>query len=166
MAEPFIGEIRLFSWGIVPQGWAQCNGQWLPVNQNQALFALLSYRYGGDKASNFALPNLQGRVPIHAGAGPVALAAAGGEAFHTLTPAEIPNHTHQATGGSDGTQANPDGQTWGTIATRSQYIDAANAVMSANALQTAGASAGHENRQPYLALNFCIATVGIFPPQP
>lgn len=163
MAEPFIGEIRLFSWGIVPKGWAQCNGQLLQVRENQALFTILGNKYGGDGATTFALPNLQGRVPMHPDGSLVAFAQAGGEAFHTLTVAEMPNHTHQATGGSDGTLTNPDGQTWGTVTGRSQYGPVPDGVMSGNALQTAGGGQGHENRQPYLTFNYCIATIGIYP---
>jgi len=166
MAEPFIGEIRLFSWGIVPSGWAQCNGQLLQVNQNQALFTILGSSYGGDGKTTFALPNLQGKVPMHPGSGFVSYAQAGGEALHTLTVSEIPGHTHQATGGSDGTQTNPDGQTWGTIASRAQYSSATNGTMGVNALKVAGESQGHENRQPYLALNYCMATTGIYPMKP
>jgi len=166
MAEPFLGEIRLFAWGIVPTGWAQCNGQMLRVDQNQALFTLLSNRFGGDGRTTFALPDLQGRVPVQPDGAVVKDARPGGEALHALTVSEIPNHAHQATGGSDGTQTNPAGQTWGTIASRSQYTDATNGAMSANALQATGASAGHENRQPYLTLNYCIATQGIYPPKP
>jgi len=165
MAEPFLGEIRLFSWGIVPQGWAQCNGQLLQVTQNQALFTLLGNKFGGDGKTTFALPNLQGRVPVHPDGGTVSYAQAGGEALHTLTVSEMPNHTHQATGGSDGTQSNPVGQTWGTISTRTQYIATTNGAMGDSALQAAGGSQAHENRQPYLALNYCIATLGIYPPK-
>src|SRR5688572_10511758 len=95
MADPFLSEIRLFSFGYAPKGWALCNGQLLPINQNQALFSLLGTTYGGDGRVNFALPNLQGRVPIHAGNGHT-LGEKGGEQAHTLSMVEIPQHTHSA----------------------------------------------------------------------
>src|SRR5437763_10623526 len=99
MAEPFLSEIRIFSFGFAPQGWALCNGQLLPINQNQALFSLLGTTYGGDGRVNFALPNLQSRVPIHMGSGHT-LGERGGEQGHTLSIAEIPTHVHVLTASS------------------------------------------------------------------
>ena len=166
MAEPFLSEIRVFSFGFPPRGWALCNGQLLPINQNQALFSLLGTTYGGDGRVNFALPNLQGRVPIHTGNGHV-LGERAGESAHALSMAEMPTHTHAA-------QA--------SAATGTQNVPANNMVLSQRAAEiyrapsnlspmvtgtvtNAGGSQPHENMQPHLTLNFCIALQGIFPSQ-
>jgi len=165
MAEPFVGEIRLFSFGIIPQGWAPCNGQIMQINTNQALYSIIGNRFGGDGRTTFALPDLRGRVPVDM-AVDYAIGASGGEAQHVLTVNEIPQHTHQAYGDSSGvTSANPEGNVWGTAAAgRNLYSTAtANTVMNTNAIGTAGASQGHNNMQPYTAVSFCIALVGIFP---
>ncbi|MGO4109345.1 phage tail protein [Paenibacillus sp. YAF4_2] len=162
MAEPFIGEIRQFPFNFAPKGWAQCNGQLLPIQNNQALFSILGVTYGGNGTNNFALPNLQGRVPIHP-SGTVTLGQTSGEEAHALTVNEIPQHTHQAIGGSDATASAPGGKTWGTPPSVQPFAIAPNAVMSPQAIAPAGGSQPHSNMQPYTVLNFCIALTGIYP---
>ena len=164
MAEPFLSEIRIMSFGFAPKGWAHCNGQLLPINQNQALFSLLGTNYGGDGRVNFALPDLQGRVPIHAGSG-FTLGQRGGEQAHTLSQSEIPTHTHVLAGtASDATQPLPTGALLARQAPANPYA-APNALtaMSAASVQNVGGSQAHLNMQPFLALNFSIALQGIFP---
>jgi microcystin-dependent protein len=162
MAEPFLSEIRLMSFDFAPKGWALCNGQLLPVNQNQALFALLGTAFGGDGKVNFQLPDLRGRVPIHVGNGH-AVGQKGGEAAHTLSVGEMPTHTHQASfANAESTQPLPTGNLPGQAA--NLYGPATSLTSVAPATVTNyGGSQAHENRQPYLALTFCIALQGIFP---
>ena len=167
MSEPFLSEIRLMSFVFAPRGWALCNGQLLPINQNQALFSLLGTTYGGDGRVNFALPDLRARVAMHDGAGHT-LGERGGEAAHTVSVAELPAHTHALVG----TTATATGRLTGpTQALASSTGSAAYAppsaslAMSTEALGLAGGSQAHENRQPFLALNYCIALQGIFPSQ-
>lgn len=167
MAEPFLCEIRLMSFNFAPRGWAQCNGQLLPINQNQGLFSLLGTMYGGDGRVNFALPDLRGRVPLHFGAG-FTQGQRGGEAAHTLTILEMPAHNHQMNGTfPDTTNAASSGSNgfWGQVADNSTLYSTnpADNVMSGGALSTTGGSQPHENRQPYTVINFCIALQGIFP---
>jgi microcystin-dependent protein len=164
MAEPFLSEIRIFSFGFPPKGWALCNGQLLPINQNQALFSLLGTTYGGDGRVNFGLPNLQGNVPIHTGAGHT-LGERGGEQAHTLSISELPTHTHQLNGTS--TAANTNVATGGYLGTvNNGYGPAQNLVaLGPAALANVGGSQAHLNMQPFLVLNFCIALQGIFPSQ-
>jgi microcystin-dependent protein len=167
MAEPFLAEIMIMSFNFPPKGWALCNGALLPINQNQAIFSLLGTTFGGDGRVNFALPNLQGRVPIHVGSGHV-LGERGGEVAHTLTSAEMPQHVHLlAASANAATVAVPggnlpaavDGTTFG-----SAYGAASQPVaMAALAVGTAGGSQPHDNMQPFLTLTFCIALQGIFP---
>lgn len=161
MAEPFLSEIRIMSFGFAPKGWALCNGQLLPINQNQALFSLLGTTFGGDGRVNFALPNLQGRVPIHVGHGHT-LGENGGEMAHTLSVAEIPTHTHALMGSSNAGQNTPGG-----VLAKSNpqpvYGAAANLTAQAPSIFNAGGSQAHLNMQPFLALNFSIALQGIFP---
>ena len=162
MAEPFLSEVRIMSFVFAPKGWALCNGQLLPINQNQALFSLLGTTFGGDGRVNFALPDLRGRTPIHVGSGHT-LGERGGEQAHTLSIAELPTHTHIA-------QAQPAAGT---------QLPAANAVLAqasnvyrtpdnltalnAATIGNAGGSQAHLHMQPFLTLNFCIALQGIFP---
>ena len=164
MAEPFLSEIRLFSFGFAPRGWALCNGQLLPINQNQALFSLLGTTYGGDGRVNFALPNLQGKVPVHVGNGHV-LGERGGEQGHTISVAELPTHTHVAQASpAAGTQNIPAGNLM--LSQRAAEIYRAPsslAPMVAGTVTNAGGSQAHLNMQPFLTLNFCIALQGIFP---
>jgi microcystin-dependent protein len=164
MATPFLSEIKLFSFGFPPKGWALCNGQLLPINQNQALFSLLGTTYGGDGRVNFALPDLRGRVPMHMGNGHI-LGEKGGEQAHTLIMSEMPAHTHAATGCSD--QANlttPAGNLWGKDAS-SPYAANGNTTMLPGDITSVGGNQPHENMSPYLTLSFCIALQGIFPSQ-
>src|SRR5512146_1512511 len=166
MAEPFLSEIRLMSFGFAPKGWALCNGQLLPIAQNQALFSLLGTTYGGDGRVNFALPNLQGRAPIHVGNGH-ALGEQGGEQGHTLSIAELPTHTHALNGTSDaGTLIIAAGNLLGrTPSQEYQAPDNNLTAMNPGSIATVGGSQAHLNMQPYLALNFCIALQGIYPSQ-
>jgi microcystin-dependent protein len=164
MAEPFLSEIRIMSFGFPPKGWALCNGQLLPINQNQALFSLLGTTFGGDGRVNFALPDLRSRVPIHVGSGHT-LGEKGGEQAHTLSISELPTHMHmlQATT-NDGTE----------VVATSAFLAKANNVYNTAASPTTlapdsitniGGSQAHLNMQPFLVLSFCIALQGIFPSQ-
>jgi microcystin-dependent protein len=169
MTEPFLGEVHLMAFNFPPKGWANCNGALLPINQNQALFALLGTMYGGDGRVNFALPNLQGRVPIHVGAGHVQGEAAGSESV-TVNQQQLPSHTHllfATDANADSpvpTGARPatvDSSTIGNVYSTEQT----NAAMANGVLSQTGGSQAHPNMQPYTVLNFCIALQGIFPSQ-
>ncbi len=164
MAEPFLSEIRLFSFNFPPKGWALCNGQLLPINQNQGLFSLLGTRYGGNGQTNFALPNLRGRVPIHFGNNHT-LGEAAGQSANTLTVGQMPTHNHNPFAGSaDGALASPVGNYWGSNSERPYSGNLSNLVaMSASDVSNTGGSQPHNNMMPYLVLNFCIALQGIFP---
>ncbi len=168
MAEPFLSEIRIMSFGFPPKGWALCNGQLLPINQNQALFSLLGTTYGGDGRVNFGLPNLQGRTPIHMGSGHT-LGEVGGEQAHTLSITEIPTHTHtlNATSSTSGISNTPGNTVMLSQSTGANvYAGASNlSVMASNAISNVGGSQAHLNMQPFLTLNFSIALQGIFPSQ-
>jgi microcystin-dependent protein len=162
MSEPFLGEIKVISWNFPPKGWAFCNGQLLPINQNQALFSLLGVTFGGDGRQTFALPNLQGRVPIHAGNG-FSLGEVGGEATHTLSVSELPTHTHLVTTGANpADQLSPAGNYVASSA-RAGFAPHANGLLAPGLVSTVGGSQPHENESPYLVLNFVIALQGIFP---
>lgn len=162
MGEPFIGEIRAFSFAFAPRGWAFCDGHLMAINQNQALFALLGTMYGGDGRVNFALPDLRGRMPLHIGAG-FTQGQAGGEEAHTLTINELPPHTHVPQGStSDANSGTPVGGVWAAQAAN-PYSGGANVTMNATACGPAGGSQPHPNLAPFLTLNFCIALQGIFP---
>ena len=165
MAEPFLAEIRIMSFGFAPKGWALCNGQLLPINQNQALFSLLGTTYGGDGRVNFALPDLRGNVPIHTGQG-FTQGQKGGEQAHTLSIAELATHVHTLSGTSTAaSQPVPTGALLAaTAATDPVYSGASSLVaMAATALANTGGSQAHLNMQPFLVLTFCIALQGIFP---
>jgi len=164
MAEPFLSEIRIFSFGFPPKGWALCDGQLLPINQNQALFSLLGTTFGGDGRVNFGLPNLQGRLPLHMGGG-FTLGEQGGEQAHTLSISELPTHTHAANGSSNaGSTPDPTNNFW-AVAALPAYSTATTTSMAPGALMNVGGSQGHLNMSPFLVLNFCIALQGIFPSQ-
>ena len=164
MSTPYIAEIKIVSFNFPPKGWAFCNGQLLPINQNQALFSLLGTTYGGDGRVNFALPNLQGRVPVHFGNG-LLLGQAGGEENHTLVTAEMAAHTHTAFGSSTAaSQASPAGNFWAATSGGS-YSTTASTAMSAAAISAVGGGQAHNNMSPYLVLQYVIALQGIFPSQ-
>jgi microcystin-dependent protein len=169
VSEPFLGEIRMFSFNFAPEGWALCNGQLLSINQNDALFALLGTFYGGDGKTTFALPNLQSRVPIHMGQGTglsaYVIGQAAGHETVTLLPAQMPAHTHSVHAHSGPAESdNPEGSTLASVGT-DIYAAAPDTttVMNAKMLGHAGGNRPHHNIQPYLVLNFCIALAGIFP---
>lgn len=164
MSEPFVGEIRMFGFTYPPRGWALCNGQIMSINQNQALFALLGTTYGGNGTTTFALPDLRGRVPLHTGNG-VSLGQSAGEESHTLTQAEMPQHTHQMAGSSAApNQKNVEGQIWAAdTATMPFHAGPPSTTMNAASMGAAGGGQAHSNMQPYLTVNFCIALQGIFP---
>lgn len=164
MAEPFLSEVRIMSFVFPPRGWALCNGQLLPINQNQALFALLGTTFGGDGRVNFALPDLRARTPIHVGSGHT-LGERGGEQAHTLSIAEIPSHTHVVNGTSAiGTQLIPATNLLAVNNVPAYHApDSAIAAMSDGTLANVGGSQPHLNLQPFLTLSFCIALQGIFP---
>src|SRR5262245_23522981 len=158
MAEPFLSEIRIMSFGFPPKGWAFCNGQLLPINQNQALFSLLGTTFGGDGRVNFGLPNYQGNVPIHVGAGHT-LGERGGEQGHTLSIAEIPTHTHVLNGSTaNGVNGPSNTLVPGTSNPQDVYGAASSLVgMDPRVVGNAGGSQAHLNMQPFLTLSFCIA---------
>ena len=165
MAEPFLSEIRIFSFSFAPKGWALCNGQLLPINQNQALFSLLGTTYGGDGRVNFALPDLRGRSQIHTGNGHT-LGERAGEEAHTLTSPEMATHTHFGNvSSSNGGALLPAGNVFATTPNQA-YHDSSNLTpINPGTLATTGGSQPHLNMQPYLTLNICIALQGIFPSQ-
>jgi microcystin-dependent protein len=165
MAEPFLSEIRIMSFVFAPKGWALCNGQLLPINQNQALFSLLGTTFGGDGRVNFALPDLRSKVPIHVGQGHT-LGQGGGEQAHTLSIGEIPTHAHvmQATS-IPATTSTPTTAVMLAQSTASQLYGPPSSLvaMSPAAVANVGGSQAHLNMQPFLVLSFCIALQGIFP---
>ena len=163
MAEPFLSEIRIMSFNFAPRGWAMCNGQLLPINQNQALFTLLGTTYGGNGQTNFGLPNLQGRTPTHVGQG-LTLGQAGGEQAHTLSIAELPLHTHNFNANSGAGAATTPNAAVLAKAPANTYGPATQLVaMNPGTELPTGGSQAHLNMQPFLTLNFCIALQGIFP---
>jgi microcystin-dependent protein len=165
MAEPFLSEIRIFSFDFAPKGWAMCNGQLLPINQNQALFSLLGTTFGGDGRVNFALPDLRSRVPIHVGSSHT-LGERGGEQAHTLSIAEIPQHVHVVNATNTDVPANR------TAIPTNNFLGPVNNLYAASGALTTfnpqtvanvGGSQAHLNMQPFLTLTFGIALQGIFP---
>lgn len=164
MAEPFLSEVRIMSFVFAPKGWALCNGQLLPINQNQALFSLLGTTFGGDGRVNFALPDLRSRAPIHVGSGHT-LGERGGEPAHTLSIAELPTHAHQLQATTvTGTNTPSATVMLGQSTASFLYAPANNLqAMSPGAILNVGGSQAHLNMQPFLVLSFCIALQGIFP---
>lgn len=172
MADPFVAEIRIFPFNFAPKGWAWCDGQLMPLSQNTALFSLLGTTYGGNGKSNFALPDLQGRAPMHPGQGPGLslhdLGETGGSETVTLLESEIPSHSHSLrVSQGDAIEISPNGQLFatgtggiGAYATLSPLTQ-----LSPNAIAPAGGDQPHNNMQPYLTFYFCIALQGVFPPR-
>jgi microcystin-dependent protein len=170
MGEAFLSEIRIFSFNYPPRGWAFCNGQLLPINQNQALFSLLGTNYGGNGQTNFALPNLQGRVPTHMGN--LTVGTQGGTVAETLSISQMPAHQHFLSNNlavvdanTNATQGTPGGNFWANTGKTQWDTGAPNAAMHPSAVGNVGGSQPHTNMQPYLALNFCICLIGVFPSQ-
>lgn len=181
MAEPYLGEIRLFSFDYAPRGWALCNGATLPIQQNQALYSLLGTTFGGDGKTNFCLPDLRGRVPMPPGTNPVcgnkvANGKTGGDETVALTTAQLPAHTHQAlANGANADAAMPvtpaAGYMWAEAdlpdsTLQNAYAPSSNAMMDPTAVSISGGGQAHDNMQPYLAVNYCIAITGYYPPRP
>jgi microcystin-dependent protein len=164
MASPFLGQIMMASFNFPPKGWALCNGQTLPINQNQALFSLLGTTYGGDGRTTFALPNLQGRVPLHFGNG-ITLGDRGGEESHTLSIAELPAHQHGVIGSSNAADSASPVGSFLTDNGNTDFVGtgAINTTLSSAAVINDGGGQPHENRSPFLALTFVIALTGIYP---
>jgi microcystin-dependent protein len=169
MSEPFVGEIRLFGFNFAPRGWAQCNGQLMPISQNTALFSILGTQYGGDGKATFALPNLQGAVPLGADSQTYVPGSTGGSETVTLQAAQIPLHPHGVNcSANPGNAYGPPGNVWAPDAGGNQeYAAAASSSdqMNANAIGVTGGGQPHNNLQPFSVLNYCIALNGIFPPR-
>ncbi|MCG8416402.1 MAG: tail fiber protein [Proteobacteria bacterium] len=163
MSEPFLAEIRIVGFNFAPRGWAFCDGQILPINQNQSLYSLLGTTYGGDGRTSFALPDLRGRTPTHVGNGHP-LGQRGGEETHTLSTAEMPAHRHVVRASSvDGTSPLPADAALAR-STNQIYHEPTNLEpMNSGSVASVGGSQGHENMQPFITLNFCIALMGLFP---
>lgn len=164
MGTPFLGEIKIMSFGFAPRNWAMCNGQFLPINQNQALFSLLGTMYGGNGQTTFALPDLRGQTPIHQGQNTIG--TKGGEQAHTLSISEMPTHQHVLNATSSAAnQIIPGAALLGaTAATDPIYANpTAIVAMDPSSISNTGGSQAHQNMQPFLTLTFCIALIGIFP---
>ena len=173
MADPFVAEIRIFPFNFAPKGWAWCNGQLLPLSQNTALFSLLGTTYGGNGKSNFALPDLQGRAPMHPGQGPGLslhdLGEIGGSETVTLLESEIPAHSHPLMSlGAPANRTSPAGNTIARPSAGTAFVPPAGAPlvpMAPDALAPAGGDQPHNNMMPFLTFYFCIALQGVFPPR-
>ncbi|MBX7185195.1 MAG: tail fiber protein [Vicinamibacteria bacterium] len=168
MSEPYIGEVRMFGFDFPPRGWAQCSGQIMSIQQNQALFSLLGTTYGGNGITTFALPDLRGRSPLHfgtlSGGGSYVLGQMSGEENHTLIQSEIPLHLHTASGNSGAPDSgDPTGNVWATGTANAFSGGTPTAVMNPASVGYAGGNQPHPNMPPYLVVNFSIALVGIFP---
>ena len=166
MGDPFMGEVKMVSFDFAPQGWAMCNGGLMPINQNQALYSLLGTTYGGNGQTNFALPNLQGRVPMHFQNNGFNRGEVGGEQAHTITTSEMPTHTHVVQGTQNAaTTVAATGNVFAN-ATVNAYNDPASfASLAPNTITNVGGSQAHNNMAPYTVLTFVIALQGVFPAQ-
>ncbi len=164
MAQPYVGEIRMFAGNFAPAGWMFCEGQLLPISENETLFQLIGTTYGGDGESTFALPDLRGRIPIHQGNGFI-LAETGGAEEITLTVSQIPAHSHALLGsGTTGSQAAPQDGLLATSAVITPYApETSGGAMAPAAITPVGGSQPHTNFQPYLCVDFIISLFGIFP---
>jgi microcystin-dependent protein len=163
MSEPFLAEVRIMGFNFAPRGWATCDGQILPINQNQALYSLLGTTYGGDGRTSFALPDLRGRVPIHEGSGYL-LGSRGGEEGHTLVMNEMPSHDHKLQGSSDDAISSSPNDNVLSQATIPIYNNPENLTsLHSSAVATVGNGVPHENMMPFTVLNFVIALQGLFP---
>jgi microcystin-dependent protein len=172
MSQPFIGEIRMFGGNFAPAGWAFCNGQVIPISENDTLFNLIGTTYGGDGQETFALPNLQSRVPVHMGQGPglsnYTIGQMGGVETVTLTTNQIPSHTHAPTANNGtGTSTNPANNVWAGQPAYLQYNPGGSedSALKSNAIQQAGGNQPHDNMIPYLCVNYIISLFGIYPTQ-
>jgi microcystin-dependent protein len=168
MSEPFLAEVRIVGFNFAPRGWAFCDGQILPISQNQSLYSLLGTTYGGDGRTSFALPDLRGRTPIHVGRSNGGdfhtLGQKSGEETHTLSAAEMAQHDHVAMASSANATVNiPTGQVFARSAERAYHEPGPNVALHSGTLLNVGGGQAHDNMQPYLALNFCIALQGLFP---
>jgi microcystin-dependent protein len=165
MSSPYVGEIRIFAGNFAPAGWAFCQGQLLPISQNDTLFNLIGTTYGGDGQSTFALPNLQSRVPVHVGPG-FALGQTGGQETVTLTTSQIPAHSHVPMARQEtGEASSPSGAYWAAAPINTYSTAAPNATMSAAAIGSSGGSQPHDNMVPFLVINFILSLFGVFPSQ-
>lgn len=163
MASPFLGQISTFGFNFAPSGWAMCNGQLLSISQNTALFSLIGTTYGGNGQTDFALPNLQGRVPVMADNVNFVLGDVAGESAHTLLINEIPQHSHSVTASSQAANQPSAPNNFPGAADANPYSTGSPSTQLGTGMTAAGGSQPHENRQPFLVINFCIAMVGIFP---
>lgn len=163
MGQPYVGEVRMFAGNFAPAGWAFCDGQLLPISENETLFQLIGTTYGGDGQSTFALPNLQSRIPVHQGNGYI-LSQMGGAETVTLTVSQIPSHTHVPVGsGNSGNLGSPLGGLWAKSALNAYSSGAPTGQMHAQAIGATGGSQPHDNMMPYLGMNYIISLFGIFP---
>jgi microcystin-dependent protein len=167
LSEPFLAEVRIVGFNFAPRGWAFCDGQILPINQNQSLYSLLGTTYGGDGRTNFALPDLRGRTPIHVGGsngGTHVLGQKSGEETHTLAANEMPQHTHTLQGtNASGTATAPQGNVLAEASLNVYSAFSSAVAMGSGSVSNVGGGQAHDNMQPFLALNFCIALQGLFP---
>lgn len=168
MAQPYVGEVRMFAGNFAPAGWLRCSGQLLPISENETLFQLIGTTYGGDGQSTFALPDLRGRVPIHRGQGPglshYLIGDSGGVETVTLTQSQLPTHTHQPVASNTGASDSPANNFWAHTATGKPFSAAPPAVqMNTGTITSMGGSQPHDNMIPFLCLNYIISLYGIFP---